>query len=80
MGIITLTKQGPISSPTSAPDLGAGEPAQVEVTPEMVEAGISVLWASGAVEGELGSDKLLVAEIYRAMASLGPCGGRLGDG
>ncbi len=40
---------------------------KVEVTPEMIEAGLSVLWASGAVEGQLGSDRALVAEIFEAM-------------
>ncbi len=33
----------------------------------MVAAGAEVLWQSGAVEGRLGSDELLVAEIFRTM-------------
>ncbi len=33
----------------------------------MVAAGVRVLWQSGAVEGQLGSDELLVADIFRAM-------------
>ena len=48
-----------------SPDGGAGAPV---VTDEMIEAGISVLWVSGVVEGQLDSDKSLVSEIYRAMA------------
>jgi hypothetical protein len=38
-----------------------------EPTQEMIKAGVDVLWASGAVEGELDSDRLLVAEIVQAM-------------
>jgi hypothetical protein len=34
-------------------------------TPEMVDAGVAVLSTSGAVEGQLPSDDLLVAEIFR---------------
>jgi len=34
-------------------------------TPEMVDAGVAVLSTSGAVEGQLHSDDLLVAEIFR---------------
>jgi len=33
----------------------------------MVDAGVAVLWRSGSVEGWLGSDKLLVSEIFEAM-------------
>lgn len=36
-------------------------------TPAMIEAGVDVLWASGAVEGALDSDELLVVEIFEAM-------------
>lgn len=43
-----------------------------EPTPEMIEAGVAVLWASGAVEGQLHSDELLVAEIFQAMLSASP--------
>lgn len=46
----------------------ASEPC--EPSPEMVAAGVEVLWASGAVEGQLDSDELLVADIYLAMARL----------
>lgn len=37
------------------------------VSEQMVSAGVAVLWRSGAVEGQLGSDGLLVVEIFRAM-------------
>lgn len=39
----------------------------VEVSERMVSAGLAVLRGSGVVEGQLGSDGLLVAEIFRAM-------------
>ena len=66
VSIITLTKQGGAHNSPAAPQ-GAGAPV---VTSEMIEAGVEVLWASGAVEEQLGSDKLLVSEIFQAMASL----------
>jgi len=37
------------------------------LTPEMVEAGFRILSESGIADGYSGADKLLVAEIYRAM-------------
>jgi hypothetical protein len=40
----------------------------IEITPEMIEAGVAVLWASGAVDEKMGADRLLVSEIFRAMA------------
>lgn len=39
----------------------------LKATPEMIEAGVEVFWQSGRVEGELGSDRLLVAEMFQAM-------------
>jgi hypothetical protein len=39
-----------------------------EVSEQMVAAGVAVLWQSGAVEGQLDSDELLVAEIFQEMA------------
>ena len=39
------------------------------VSEQMVSAGVAVLWGSGAVEVQLGCDKLLVAEIFEAMAA-----------
>lgn len=46
---------------------------EVEVTSEMVEAGLKIFYESGVVDGPLGADKLLLREIYRAMVS---CSGR----
>ena len=51
-------------------------PSPVSALPKvselMVDAGVAVLWASGSVEGQLGSDELLVAEIFQAMAMAAP--------
>ena len=44
----------------------------VEVTPEMEEAGFRVLSESGIADGYSGADRLLVAEIFRAMLALAP--------
>jgi hypothetical protein len=41
----------------------------IEVSPQMVEAGFQVLKSSCVVDEILEADKLLVAEIYRAMFS-----------
>jgi hypothetical protein len=41
--------------------------SQVEVTPEMEEAGFQVLRKSAIADAYLVEDRLLVAEIYRAM-------------
>jgi hypothetical protein len=38
----------------------------------MVDAGVAVLSTSGAVEGQLHSDDLLVAEIFQAMLLAAP--------
>jgi hypothetical protein len=38
----------------------------------MVSEGVAVLWRSGAVECQLGCDKLLVAEIFEAMIAAAP--------
>jgi hypothetical protein len=41
---------------------------ETEATPEMIEAGVRVLYASGAIETSINSaDYLLVGEIYKAM-------------
>jgi hypothetical protein len=39
------------------------------ITPEMIEAGFRVLAASGITDDPLEADRLLVAEIFRAMVS-----------
>jgi len=38
-----------------------------EITPEMLEAGIEILYASGMVDGRIDADGLVLAEIYCAM-------------
>jgi hypothetical protein len=43
------------------------QPDKIEVTPEMIEAGVGVLNASGAIEHPIGAGEALVADIYRAM-------------
>ena len=40
---------------------------EIEVTPEMIEAGFKVLSASGIADDYLEADKLWVADIFRAM-------------
>jgi hypothetical protein len=40
---------------------------EIEVTPEMVEAGYGVLEASAITDYLLEGDKITVAQIYRAM-------------
>ena len=51
---------------SSRPDRAAVP--EIEVTPAMVEAGVSALHASGAVEHPLEADRLVVAEVFRQMA------------
>lgn len=42
--------------------------SEIEITPEMIEAGVCVLWESGAVEHPMQDhDRALVREIYLAM-------------
>jgi hypothetical protein len=41
---------------------------EIEVTPEMIEAGLHVLWESGAIENPMdGVDQKLVRKIFVAM-------------
>ena len=42
--------------------------SEVEVTPEMIEAGFAVLVSSAITDDPLEADRLVVADIYRAMA------------
>jgi hypothetical protein len=52
------------SSEAGAP---ASEPA-IEITPVMIEAGVAVLYESGAIEHPLrDNDRYLVREIFHAM-------------
>ena len=62
-----------IGQPGQAGDTDTGVP-QIEVTPEMVEAGFKVLKASGLADDLLVADKCMVADIYRAMLVLRPSG------
>ena len=43
---------------------------EIEVTPQMIDAGVSVLWGLGIVDCQMESDRLAVEEIFRAMANL----------
>ena len=49
-----------------------GAETEIEVTPEMMEAGYRVLMAAGLGDALLEADKLTVAEIYRAMVAVAP--------
>ena len=41
---------------------------EIEATPEMIDAGVKVLYASGAIETPIhGADHLVIGEIYKAM-------------
>lgn len=46
-----------------------GEKDEIEVTEEMMEAGWKVLLESGITDAQVEADKLVLAEIYRAMAA-----------
>jgi hypothetical protein len=48
----------------------AGAPvSEIEITPEMIEAGVRVLWDSGAVETTMeNADRSLVMKIFVAMS------------
>ena len=63
-----ISKATPSSSPSALPLAPLPASAPQIVSEQMVAAGVAVLWASGAVEGSLGSDELLVAEIFEAMS------------
>ena len=53
----------------SLDSVGAGAPeAEIEITPEMIEAGVRVLWDSGAHEPMNGVDQLLIERIFVAMS------------
>ena len=45
----------------------AAEEDEVEITPQMIEAGLRVFYASGLVDGPSAEDKCIVAEIFQAM-------------
>ena len=47
---------------------GAESAQDVQITPEMAEAGLKVLRESGLVDDPVEADILVVEKIYRAMA------------
>lgn len=49
------------------PDRPVQENEEIEITPEMIEAGVDALYNSGAIEHPLSSDELLVEAIFRGM-------------
>ena len=65
--MVDTTKTRTSNEAASAiPDAGSPE---IEITPAMIEAGVAVLWDSGAVEvANLGADQELVREIFVAMS------------
>lgn len=50
---------------TGAPETKRTE---VEVTPEMIEVGVRVLWNSGAIDHPCSIDRDLIRKIYMRMA------------
>jgi hypothetical protein len=49
-------------------DAAAGPEAEIEITPEMIEAGYRVFAASGITDVPGKADKLVLAEIFEAMS------------
>ena len=47
--------------------MGDYSPKEIEITPDMIRAGLKVLQESGRIERLLSSDSLLVADIFAAM-------------
>jgi hypothetical protein len=43
---------------------------EIEITPEMIEAGLRVLWDSGAIENPMDADRVLIRKIFAAMSRL----------
>lgn len=56
-----------IPAVSASAEAGAPDSEDFQATPEMIEAGVEVLWASGAIEHPLEADRLLVRDVYRAM-------------
>jgi hypothetical protein len=50
-----------------APD--TADTKHIDVTPEMIQAGLTVFYGSGLVDVPSAEDKCIVAEIYQAMVS-----------
>src|SRR5258707_13513358 len=56
-----------------AESVGTGAPAnEINVTPEMSEAGVNALWATGAIEHPGGADESVVQAVFAAMISASP--------
>lgn len=49
------------------PDKSGQASAEIEITPEMIEAGVVVLRDSGRLYSDSNSDRLLVQEVCSAM-------------
>ena len=64
MSGVYVPRVSPLRGRSSKPSRASAQP---KVSASMVAAGAEVLWQSGAVEGQLHSDELLVVEIYQAM-------------
>lgn len=62
-----ISKHGPSAAD---PAERAGAPEAMEITPEMIEAGVQVLWDSCAIEHPLQADRLVVERMYRAMGTV----------
>ncbi len=71
MGIITLTKQGPTNSPEQPLEPGAGAP---EITPEMLEAGATLVqaWDYDLPSLTAHTHRELARQVYEAMRRLSP--------
>lgn len=64
----TAEAQGATAA-ANAPE-AAADPGLVEVTPEMIKAGLSVFWEGVSQDDRLEADRLTVERIYRAMCHL----------
>jgi hypothetical protein len=66
--MVDTTSPKASSVPAPSATGGAGAP-EVEITSEMIEVGVRVLWESGAVESaNLGADQELVREMFLRMS------------
>jgi hypothetical protein len=50
-----------------------GEAGAPELTEKMIEAGVQVLWKSGAIENPTSLDRELVRRVYLAMLDVLAC-------
>ena len=69
----TMPSPSICSAPEPSSEAGAPAEDEIEVTPEMIEAGVDVLWKSGSVEIPMdGVDQALVQKIFSAMLRARP--------